>query len=272
MRAIEKSGTYTAWDVIDVGLNAGVFIDNGGDDTQVMYLPPSGKLEANTIEVDYVSIHNRSGSARNLGFGVRLTKAAWRAGQWTHGSTTYTDDTTDFQSAAASDAALETTSANDGFLVQSVTPFNALSLAVGTASTGTPARVIEYSSAGGTWTTAPTIQFSGASANFGTGENLIWWLHQRNWVPMTALHGTNVTPGWYGIRVRATTAPTVAALATSVSVHRIYWMTNVPTNTSFEVRASTTPIPLDPNGEALVMCTNATGAVHRCSAVVRARG
>src|SRR5574337_230149 len=54
------------------------------------------------------SIQNRTGGAIQCGIGGRLHPTYWRAGQWTHGITTFVDDTIDAQDAGANDFPMET--------------------------------------------------------------------------------------------------------------------------------------------------------------------
>lgn len=265
-------GRYGPWEVIDKSVTT--LIDGGGVDARTLYLHPRSVTGPAGIQLNYLHYHNRSGSSANVGVGVRIAKNAWSAGQWTNATTTFADDTTDAQSTATGDFPLEVASTNnDGFIVSSLTLFSALSILVSVASTGSPVRTVEYSTGASTWSAMTNILFAGASANFGVGENLIWWIPPSDWTPMTASHGTGVNVGEYGIRMRATTAPTVAAVATSISIHRIYFMFGGVANSGiYELRASGDPFTFDPHGDALVFCTNFPSAVSRITAQVRTQG
>ena len=269
-------GRYSEWRVINS--SSSKLID-GGDPNGTTFTLLNHDRESGAAlkaQLAYVRIMNRSGGNANLGFGVRLTKTSWKAGQWTHGSTTFTDDTTDFQSTATTDAPLETLVNGDGFLVQASTQFNAFSILGATASNGgSPVRVLEYSTASGVWTSLTVVtSFAAASANYSTGENLIWWTTPVDWAPMSGSHGTGVTAGLYGLRVRATTAPTITAgVATSISVHRIYFpRLNVPTLTDHIITIGGLYAPLDLQGDALVVASSVSGAQHAVDALVRIRG
>lgn len=267
-------GKYSPWTLID---RAPTALIDGGDpssNTHVHYVQSRSESGGGSLQLAHFSIQNRSGGAVNFGIGVRIPTTLWKAGLWTHGTTTWTDDTTDFQDAGASDAALETTTNNDGFLVSSTKPFNALCIAVGTASIGVPVRVLEYSSGTATWTAITNyISFAGASAVYPTGENVIVWVPPADWAVMASGHGTGVTVGHYGIRIRATTASSTAGLASTMSVHRLYFLTegladggvlNIPLEGMY--------MPLEPSGEGLVSYVSTLNNQNRISALVRARG
>jgi hypothetical protein len=198
----------------------------------------------------------------------------WKAGQWVNATTTYTDDTTDFQDAGASDAALETLTNNDGFLVSSRVKFNALSINVGTASVGVPARVLEYSSGTSTWTAITNfISFAGSGAVYATGENVIVWVPPADWAVMAGGHGTGVNTGQYGIRIRATTASGTAGVASTMSVHRIYFLTEgLADNNLIDIPLGGMYFPMELSGEALVSYISVLNNQNRVTALVRTRG
>lgn len=162
---------------------------------------------------------NRSASAAWCGIGGRFPVALWLAGQMSAAGA-YTDDTTDAQDAGAGDFALDVQSTNNaGFALFSLVPFNIVSIVTSQAgSGGTPAWDLRYTKAGGSWGTITNAyvmpDFSGAP-----GEYLIWFESPTDWAVSEAGHGTNVPTGYYGINVRATTAPTAAAsLATLITL------------------------------------------------------
>lgn len=267
-------GEFGTWEAIDVAPTA--LIDGGDSDsnTHALYSHPRSATGGLRLQLVVGSIQNRSGGAANVGLGVRLSKSLWKAGQWVHATTTFTDDTTDFQDAGASDAALETTTNNDGFLVSSPHKFNALAINVGTASVGVPVRVLEYSVGTSTWTAITNyINFAGAGAVYGTGENVIVWIPPANWAVMAAGHGTNVPVGEYGIRVRATTASSTAGLATTMSVHRLYFLVEgLADNNIYEVPTTGMYFPMDPCGDALVGYISTLNNQNHITALVRVRG
>lgn len=269
-----SEGEYSKWEAIDKAPTA---LIDGGDpssNTHVLYSHARSASGGIRLQLAYFSLQNRSGGAANIGIGVRIPTTMWKAGQWVHATTTYTDDTTDFQDAGASDAALETLTNNDGFLVSSTKQFNALCINVGTASVGVPVRVLEYSSGTSTWTAITNyISFAGASAVYPTGENVIVWVPPANWAVMAAGHGTGVTVGHYGIRVRATTASGTAGLASTMSVHRLYFLTEgLADNNLIDVPLGGMYFPMDLQGEALVSYISTVNNQNRVTALVRARG
>ena len=269
-----NDGEYSRWQAIDVAPTA--LIDGGDPDsnTHVLHSHERSDTGGIRLQLAYGSLQNRSGATVQLGIGVRIPKLLWKAGQWVNATTTYTDDTTDFQDAGASDAALETTTNNDGFLVSSTLKFNALAINVGTASVGVPVRVLEYSSGTATWTAITNyISFAGASAVYPTGENVIVWIPPANWAPMAAGHGTGVNVGQYGIRVRATTASATAGLASTMSVHRLYFLLEgLADNNLYEIPLGGIYFPMELNGEALVSYISTVNNQNRVTALVRARG
>ena len=270
------SGSWVPWRLADVAPAGLIDGANPNVSTQTIAIPERG-LTSVSFQIAYAQIHNRSGGAANVGLGVRLPLAAWKAGQWTHGTTTYTDDTTDFQSAATTDAALETTTANSGFVVQSFYPFSAIEIDVGTSSAGTgPVRILEYSVAGGSWTTLtnPVIH-SNSGSHYAAGTNsLIWWVPPADWAPIEGGHGTNLTVGMYGVRVRSTTPPgTTAGVADSISVHRIYWsMEGLADNAIYEVPLGGMYAPFDVPANALVAAFSVANPQNRATVLYRHRG
>lgn len=269
-----SEGEYSKWEAIDTAPTA---LIDGGDpasNTHVLYSHARGASGGIRLQLAYFSLQNRSGGSANVGIGVRIPTTLWKAGQWVDATTTYTDDTTDFQDAGASDAALETTTNNDGFIVSSTKKFNALCIAVGTASVGVPVRVLEYSSGTSTWTAITNyISFAGSAAVYPTGENVIVWVPPTNWAVMAAGHGTGVTTGHYGIRIRATTASGTAGVASSMSVHRIYFLTEgLADNNLIDVPLGGMYFPMDLQGEALVSYISTVNNQNRVTALVRSRG
>lgn len=269
-----NEGEYSRWTAVDTAPTA--LIDGGDPDsnTHVLYSHERSATGGVQLQLAYMSMQNRSGGAANIGVGVRIPKALWKAGQWTNATTTYTDDTTDFQDAGTSDAALETTTNSDGFLVSSTKKFNALCIAVGTASVGVPVRVLEYSSGTSTWTAITNyISFAGSGAVYGTGENVIVWVPPANWSVMASGHGTGVTVGHYGIRIRATTASSTAGVASTMSVHRLYFLTEgLADNNLIDIPLGGMYFPMELSGEALVSYISTVNNQNRVTALVRARG
>lgn len=270
-----RIGNYGPWELVDKACSK---VLDGGDpnsNSYVLYTHPRGEAGGLHLQVGYVRLQNRSGASAAVGLGVRLPMKLWKAGQWVHATTTWTDDTTDFQDAGTADAPLETTTNNDGFLVSSPFIFNALSIAVATASTGSPGRVVEYSTASGTWTALSNfLSFGGENTNYtGSAENVIVWVPPSDWEVMTGSHGTGVTAGHYGLRVRATTAPTIAGVASTMSVHRIYFpLEGIADGGLYEIPLGAEYARFEANGEALVAFFSVADPQNLATALVRARG
>ena len=176
-----------------------------------------------------------------VGIGFRLRNDQWKAGQWTEVGSVFTDDTVDAQDIGASDFALETTTANDGFVILSAVPFNWVSVNVGTAGIGAgTVGAVRYSNAVGSgWVTLGTNQTFDASdnftrtagVNFAAGENVFAWHPPLNWGKTRGL--TGISDGWYALNVRATTAPTTAALATALEIGTLVAVGNVDDDGTF---------------------------------------
>lgn len=272
----QNAGSFGQWRLVDKAVSK--IIDGGNPNSNdfVLYTHPRSEAGGLKLQLAYARLQNRSGSTCAVGIGVRLPLAMWKAGQWVHATTTYTDDTADFQDAGTADAALETTTNDDGFLVSSPILFNALAIAVTTASTGSPVRVIEYSTGTSGWTALTNpLSFAGASANYsGSGaENVIVWAPPADWAPMANGHGTGVTVGHYGLRVRGTTAAGVAGVAATMSVHRIYFpLEGLADNNLYEIPMASAYAPLEVNGDALVAFISTANPQNLVSAVVKCRG
>ena len=191
------------------------------------------------IALGYFSLHNRSGGTlAAAGIGVRIPNYLWIAGQWDDdGATPFTADTTDAQGVGATDFELETTTANDGYVVASRVPFNAISIDVGTASgTNSPTRALRYTNpAGDGWIDFANlfVQTGAAAALSVTGttianEALVVWDVPLNWGVTAAAGLSGIARDYYAVNMRATTAPDVtAAVADSLSIYRIFMLTEI---------------------------------------------
>lgn len=265
-------GRYGPWRWIDRAYSTKV--DGGNPNSTTNVIASHDRVgEAMVPQVAMVRMTNK-GSAASVGFGVRFMKEMWVAGQWTNASATYTDDTTDFQSAATGDAALETTTNNDGHIILCRKIFNSVCYSVTTASTGSPIRTLEYSTGTSTWTSVPAIHSNiPSSSNYGTGENFLWFPIPNDWAVTTPSHGTGIPVGYYALRVRATTAPTVAGVAGSLSVHYI-----VPLAFALATSAIATLefggqyAPFPEESDAFVGCAQPASAGNTIQALVRTRG
>ena len=90
---------------------------------------------------------------------------------------------------------------------------------------------------------------------------------------MAGGHGTGVTVGEYGLRVRATTAPTTAGVATTMSVHRLHFLlSGLADSNLYEIPLGGMYAPLETNGEALVAFCSIAASQNMVAALVRARG
>lgn len=201
----------------------------------------SSTLRIPGLGVGSFSMQNRSGSTAVLGLGVRIPNHMWVAGQWTNAAgTPYAADTTDAQSDGGADFALETTTANDGFVVASQVPFNAISVDVSTASVGSPVRAVRYTDPeGDAWIDFANLLIQdGASTNLSVSgttdanEYVIVWQVPTNWGRVQAAGLSGIPRDLYAINVRATTAPTTAAVADSLSIYRLYFTTEGITDNS----------------------------------------
>ena len=168
------------------------------------------------------TVNNRSGGAATVGVTFPIDTSRWKAGQWDDSAgASYTDDTTDAQDAGASDFALTTTTNNDGFVVQCLDKFGVVAIDVGTAEAGSP--VYEYTYWNGAWTALTTCVVSSA---YTAAEHVIAFPEPGDWTALatgdTPVDTDGLTAGYYAIRMRATTAPTTAPLATKLYVAELY--------------------------------------------------
>lgn len=237
-----------------------------------------------SLGLGYFGIHNRSGGSIIAGVGVRIPNGLWIAGQWVDiAGTPFTDDTADAQDIGATDFALETTTNDDGFVVASRVPFNAISIDIGTASAGAgdPVRAVRYSNtAGDGWTNFANLLIQdGAAADLAlTGttianEALIVWNVPLDWGQIQAAGLSGITGGYYAINVRATTAPvTTAAVADSLSIYRIYFLVeDLIDNKLYEWGTNDVEWHM-PNGDALVALFSTANNQNMVRVAARVRG
>lgn len=273
---------YNRWFLVDKGLSK--FCD-GGDPTIATHglLAHERGLQAGSdFQLAYAEVNNRSGAAAFCGVGVRIPNTLWKAGQWVNSTTTFTDDTTDAQSSGGTDFPLETTTVNDGFCVFSKVPFNCLSINVVTASIGASvARAARYS-VGGAWVSLPNLMTcfpqTAGQQYLAAQETIFLCLPPADWALTTGAEGTGVPIGYYGLNVRATTAGTTAGVAHSLTVHRMYGVTEIVADDAVRTwNLGGVYAPLDVNGDLLTaVVVNAAGTTpvlgSRITALVRARG
>ncbi len=246
--------------------------------------PTSTTIPSPGMELGYLALHNKSATTAFTGMAVRIPNNLWKAGQWTGASTTFTDDTTDAQSAATNDFPLETTTNNDGFAIFSAVPFNAISIDVGAANAGAGATRASFRTnrAGTAWTTmaanaffvtlpAVTLVTGTTSAN----EGLIVFNVAEDWGPTTVTTNaawTGMPLNMYGFSMRAATAPTAPASALSLSIYRMYWTHEVvATKGTFEVALGAMGAYLEPVGDALVPMFSVADEGNRVTCLVRPR-
>lgn len=274
MDRLYSDGKFQPWALINTGSSK---LADGGDPAVFTFLAHSLRDNSDGMspQLAYLRLLNRTGGAIVAGLGARISKSLWKAGQWTHATTTFTDDTTNFQDSSTVTSVLETTTNGDGFLVACKEKFSAIDILMQTASTGSPARAIEYSVAGGTWAAVGTPYVGNTATNYPATatEALQWFQSEDAWAVMEAGHGTNVPIGYYGLRIRATTAPTVAGIAKSITVHQVYFPTvNLANNASFEVNLGGMYMPLTRNCDGISMITNVASSRNHITALVRTRG
>ena len=239
-------------------------------DLQVLATRPQNSYGTRFILGEF-SVHNRSGSPAVVGIGGRLPVDLWTAGQLTAGGT-YTDDTTDAQDTDANDFALTTLTNNDGFGVFALVPFSIVSIVVGTAAAGgSPAWDLAYTLAGGTWWTITNAYVSPLFT--ATGGQLIWFEPPTDWAPAGAGHGTGVPVGSYGIRCRATTAPTATAgLATNIVLGRMLLTTESVADNSVLNNIGGVELALPPQCDAICAAIGAANPQNRASVSWRYSG
>jgi hypothetical protein len=146
--------------------------------------------------------------------------SAWTFGAWVEGSTTLTDDTADAQSAATNDAAINTTTINDGHIIGCLYPFGLVSYDMTTATVGAAlAGAIEYWN--GAWTAIAATGMlvdipRSAGTQWALGELIIMFDPPLDWI--VGGTGTNVSQTKYNLRYRSSAAGTTAGLARRIYV------------------------------------------------------
>lgn len=233
------------------------------------------------IRLGGFSLHNRANATQTcVAIGVRIPNYMWVAGTYVNATTTYTDRTAQAQGTTTDGFVMETSlTDNDGFIVGCQVPFNAISINVSTASTGTVARAYRYStttSGTSTWTDFANLFIQdGASTNLAiTGttianEALAVWDCPVEWTKVTS-GVTNFPSGFFAVNCRATTGPTVAALATDLSIYRLYFVTeSLADNGLYEAFFGASEARMEPTGDALVACFATANNQNRVTAFVR---
>lgn len=185
--------------------------------------PASGEQ----LQLHEAVLNNRSGDVNTVGLAKQFDNDLWMAGQWDDSEEpSLIDDTTDAQDAGADDFALQTTTNNDGFVIQCRRPFDLISIDISTAeSGGSPAAEVAYWGTGG-WTTISNSNLIVAPDFSGTGEVLIAFSQPLDMDVLAAgddaVDTDELTAGYYAVRVRYTTAPSsTAALASAIRVGKL---------------------------------------------------
>jgi len=169
------------------------------------------------------TLNNNSGGDQVMGIGFRFINSRWLFGQWDDSETaSLTDDTADAQDTDAGDVPLFTTTSNDGFVVQARDRFGIIGLDISTSEAGSPTYSYQYWN-GSAWTNLNTIA---EPATFTSGENNIVFAQPLDWTALadgdTPVDTDGLTAGFYAIRVRATTAPSTAPVASEIWVAQLY--------------------------------------------------
>lgn len=249
----------------------------------------ASQVRLGQITVGGFSLHNRCGTTAAVGIGVRIPNGLWQAGQWVDATTTYTDDTTDAQDDGGSDFPLETLTDNDGIVIMSRVPFNAISIDVSvTSSSAAPVRAIRYSTivSGTSAWGGPIVNAYSSVATTGqyvitgtTHANEGVWAFNlpADFTATTGLDGvlgTGIRTGMYAMNLRATTAPTaVAGVADSISLYRLHFLTeSLADNGVYEAFFGASEGAMLPEGDALVAFFETANAGNRFTTFVRTRG
>lgn len=182
-----------------------------GQLSDTLLTAPSSPVKL-AIMIHEVSLTNSSGSDAVVGYGYKIPDANYVVGQWDDSAgTKIIDDTTDAQDAGTDDVALFTTTNNDGFVVGSSAKFNNVNLVISTAEVGSPTYEYTYWD-GSAWSTLTLIETPDYTA---AAEDSITFAAPINWAKGGDTNDGADSDKYY-IRVRATTAPLTAPLATTV--------------------------------------------------------
>ena len=234
------------------------------------------------VRINSWSMHNRAGGAQNaVGFGVRLSNDDWIAGTWTDATTTFTVNAAMTTAGTSWPYEGGTTAHSDGICILSRTPFNGYGFDVMVSSSAAPVRALSY------WgylagTTTAWINFANLFAFDGAAGTLVItattianevvsaWGFPSN-IALTAtdgVAGTNIPKGYFAIRMRSTTAPSVAAVGQRLAVYRFYHLTEaVADNGLYE--GSYGPAELSLRGTGMVAVFDTANNQNRVTFNVR---
>ncbi|MDF2457679.1 MAG: hypothetical protein K0S79_95 [Nitrospira sp.] len=265
----------------DIEAAHGLLMDGGipGAYNNVLWTPPllGESVMPCALDIAWAQLQYRGAGTPEVGIGGRLHSDYWRAYTMT-GAAVLADDTVDAQDAGANDFPMEVLNDdNSGFLIASPYKFNCLDILAGATVSvgGAPVRILEYSGPAGWVTLSNPLVGPVTGGHYVAGETLVFWTAPQNHQPMTvALHGTGVPEGWYGVRVKATTAPTTTAgLATSISVAIVKAWKDIPATAGiYTLAPSATPLHIDAPCDALVGVCSVAHDANQWSALVKVRG
>lgn len=265
----------------DIEVSHGLLMDGGipGAYNNVLWTPPlfGGVVMPCALDIGYAQLQYRGAGTPEVGIGGRLHNNAWKAYTLT-GAGVMADATPAAQNATANDFPLEVQSDNNsGFIIASPYKFNVLDLLVGVASSsgGAAVRILQYSGPAGWKTITNPLIAPPTSAEYTAAETLLFWTIPQDWTPLTvALHGTGVPEGWYGIKVKATTAPgTTAGAATSLSVGQVKALKDIPATAGvYTWNPNQGSLHIDAPCDALVGVVGVAHDDNQWSALVKVRG
>lgn len=208
-------------------------------DTGLLWVPPGfthvvrsaaggidRSVQRNGIHIKRFELHNRSGGAAGVGIGGRIANKYWIAGTLTSDGATFTQrDGYKAQTATIFGADADV---NDGVVILSRVPFNAVSVNITTAEVDAGAAVdhtVQYST-GATWTTlganaAITDGFTLTNTVYALAVHDLVMFSPSDW---TKTAGNGGTPdGYYGVRFTSAQmgAGDTAAIATGIEIFDI---------------------------------------------------
>lgn len=206
-------------------------------------------LTGGALVLGEATLENNSGGAIDVFIGYKHVNSMWKAGQWVNATTTFTDDTTDAQSAATGDFPVTTTTNNDGFIIGSNLKFNLIGMTVSQAQAGAPVYAYEYWN-GSAWTVIPAGAIKETPASFTVADQFIVFQAPHDWAKGGS--GTGVDQTRYNIRMRATTAPSTAVIASVLWIGTsIAMKESLANNTKFSIDQVNTELVL-PGGCGLL--------------------
>ena len=189
-----------------------------------------------------LSAYNSTGSAIDIGLGVRHSTSAWKLYQV---NASYTDLTSSVQAGSA--VSILPTTNNYGFIVQAKDIFGCLSLTISQAETGSPTYSYQYWN-GSTWA---TLNLRNTPVYTATGSIAIAFAPPIDWAQGNGSVVSDLAWGaGYCIRVRGTTAPSTAVQITAFAVSHFVAFRNVGSKAALSLSFSERPLLLE-IGEAV---------------------